>query len=115
MKMKARILCVGLLGLIANVSAQPIVTSQPLSQTNVVGSTVTLTVEAAGTPPLSYQWRRTSVNLAGQTNTTLVFTNLQTSNAGNYLVVVTNMEGAITSAVAFVRLLLPPSITGQPI
>jgi hypothetical protein len=47
-----------LLATLPNVSGQPVITSQPQSQTNVVGSSVTLCVEATGTPPLFYQWRR---------------------------------------------------------
>src|SRR5262245_41217458 len=83
----------------------PVVTMQPQSQTNAVGSTLTLAVEAEGTPPLSYQWRKSSVAVEGATNAMLVFTNLQPSHAGNYTVVVTNIEGAVTSSVAFVRVL----------
>ena len=37
--------------------AQPVITVQPRNQTNVVGTTATFTVEATGTPPLTYQWR----------------------------------------------------------
>ena len=48
---------------------------------------VTLSVEATGTPPLSYQWRRQSSNVAGQTSDALVIASLQNSNAGNYTVV----------------------------
>jgi hypothetical protein len=96
--------------------AQPVITSQPVSQTNVVGSIVTLCVEATGTPPLFYQWRRGAGNLPGQTNACLVLTNLQTANAANYTVVVTNGEGSVTSAVALVRVIVPVAIseTGQP-
>jgi hypothetical protein len=84
---------------------QPVIIAQLKSQTNLLGSMVTLAVEASGTPPLSYQWRRSS-NLDGKTNTTLIFTNLQSADAGNYTVVITNSEGAVTSAVAFVRVLI---------
>ena len=94
--------------------AQPTITVQPQSQTNVVGSTLTLAVEAAGEPPLVYHWRKSGGPVAGATNAALVFTNLQSSQAGNYTVIITNIEGAVTSAVAFVRALLPPAITRQP-
>lgn len=102
------------LGLIHSAWAQPIINSQPQSQSNVIGSVVTLSVAATGTPPLSYQWRRQSSNVAGQTNDALVMASLQNSNAGNYTVVITNAQGAVTSAIAFVRILLPPSITSHP-
>ncbi len=92
----------------------PAFTCQPESQTNVVGSTITLTVCATGTPPLAYQWRRFSTVLAQETNATLVLANFQAAQAGNYSVIITNVEGAITSVLAYVRVLAPVSITAQP-
>lgn len=103
-----------LMAALATGFAQPVITCQPRSQTNIVGATVTLSVCATGAPPLAYQWRRGGANVAGETNASLVFTNLQPVHAGNYTVVITNIEGAITSTVAFVRVIVPPSITAQP-
>jgi hypothetical protein len=103
-----------ILSTLASSLGQPIITTQPQSQTNVVGNTLTLAVEATGTEPLAYQWRRGGASVASATNTVLVFSNLQPSQAGNYTVVVTNIEGAVTSALAFVRVIVPPSITAQP-
>jgi hypothetical protein len=102
------------LGSVNAAFAQPVIANQPVSQTNVVGSSATLCVEATGTPPLFYQWRRGAGNLPAETNACLVFTNLQTANAGNYIVVVTNSEGSVTSATAFVRVVMRPVITQQP-
>src|SRR5262249_53665257 len=79
---------------------QPIITNQPQWQTNVVGATAAFSVGATGTPPLVYQWRRGAVDLPGETNSTLVFTNLQSSHQAPYSVVVSNVDGAVTSAVA---------------
>jgi hypothetical protein len=84
----AAVLC----AICASALAQPAVTMQPQSQTNVVGSTLTLSVEATGTPPLWYQWRKSGATMAGATNAMLVFTNLQSSHAGNYTVVITNVD-----------------------
>jgi hypothetical protein len=54
--MKAKLLPLLTLNLgLAAVLAQPIITNQPQSQTNIVGATVTFSVGATGTPPLSYQ------------------------------------------------------------
>jgi hypothetical protein len=114
-RVRSGFVAVGLaLGSVNAAFAQPVITNQPVSQTNVVGSTVTLCVEAMGTPPFFYQWRRGAGNLPGETNACLVFTNLQTANAGNYTVVVTNSEGSVTSATAFVRVVVRPVITQQP-
>src|SRR6266542_864178 len=115
MKTRTNLLAAGiLLAALSSGLGQPVITLQPQSQTNVVGATLTLAVEATGTPPLSYQWRKGGVTVAGETNAALIFPNLQSSHAGNYTVVITNIEGAVTSAVAFVRVLVPPGITTQP-
>src|SRR6185503_11161387 len=76
---------------------QPIITTQPQSQTNFADTDATFLVAATGTPPLKYQWQFYSSPLSNQTNTTLVLTNVQTAYAGDYTVVVTNSEGAVTS------------------
>ena len=93
---------------------QPSITNQPQSCTNGVGTTATFTVTATGTEPLAYQWQKQDyllniTDLAGCTNATLVLTNVQTSQAGYYRVVVTNADGAITSAVATLTVPLPPT------
>ncbi|MCX6922416.1 MAG: putative Ig domain-containing protein, partial [Verrucomicrobia bacterium] len=81
----------------------PNITSQPLSQTNVVGSLASFSVKATGAIPLSNQWRFNGTNFAsggrisGTTSTNLTISNVQLADAGNYTVVVTNVAGAVTS------------------
>ena len=94
--------------------AQPTIAVQPQSQTNVVGTDATFTVVATGTEPLAYQWQFNSSDLAAKTNDTLIVTNVQTANAGSYVVVITNTEGAVTSSVATLTVLVLPTITKQP-
>jgi hypothetical protein len=91
------------------------ITTQPSNQTVIAGSMASFIVEAAGTAPLSYQWWFNGTNtISGTTNAALVLTNVQASDAGDYTVVVTNAAGAVTSAVATLSVLLPPTITTQP-
>jgi hypothetical protein len=90
------------------------ITSQPQSQTVVQGTNVTFCVGASGTPPLLYQWRRGGTNLSGATSSCLAFTNIQPSHTAGYTVVVTNVAGSVTSAVAMLTVLVPPAITAQP-
>src|SRR5437879_5673916 len=113
--MKAKYLTLALL--LATVSTglcQPVVTTQPSSQTNIAGTTATFSVGAAGTEPLHYQWQFFASDLADKTNASLVLTNVQTGTGGNYSVVVTNVDGAVTSVVATLTVWVPPSITRQP-
>ena len=83
----------------------PSITQQPVSQTNLVGSTVTFSVAATGTPPLAYQWQKDGVNLSGQTNASLTLANVQPSAAGRYRVIVSNAAGSVTSAEATLTVL----------
>jgi hypothetical protein len=97
----------------------PAITQPPLSQTNLAGSNVTFTVTATGSAPLAFQWRTNGVNLANTGNVSGVATNaltitaITTGDAGNYTVLVTNAYGAVTSSVASLTVVLPPSLTGS--
>ena len=86
----------------------PVITSQPQGQTAVVGSTVTFAVTAGGTPPFSYQWQFDSTNITGATASSLTLTSVQPGQAGNYLVVVSNAWGVVTSSNAVLAVVPPP-------
>ncbi len=93
----------------------PIITLQPQSQTVPSGTNVTFTVAATGFGSLSYQWRSNSVALAGATSPSLTLSNVQPANSADYSVVVTNILGSTTSALATLTVLtLPAQITVQP-
>ena len=90
----------------------PAVTNQPVSVTNVVGTTANFSAQASGVG-LAYQWFKDSLLLANATNATLSLTSVQATNAGNYTVVITNVAGSVTSSVAALTVIFPPSITNQ--
>jgi hypothetical protein len=77
-------------------------------------------VSAVGTAPLHYLWWKDGVSLAdggsifGATNTTLVVSNLLGSNAGQYYVVVSDVWGSATSAVAVLSV-QDPLLAVQPV
>jgi poly(3-hydroxybutyrate) depolymerase len=103
-----------LLSLVGTTLGQPVITAQTQSCTNADGTTATLWVEATGTPPLAYQWQQlgdTWSGLAGSTDGTLPFSRVQTGHTGDYRIVITNVDGAITSDVAPLAVLNPPRIT----
>jgi len=75
----------------------------------IAGSTATFTVLATGTAPLSYQWKFNGVNIPGATSATLTLTNIAASNAGSYMVVVSNLEGSVPSNSVTLTVILPPS------
>jgi hypothetical protein len=95
-------------------ASPPAVTRQPSSQTLPVGTNASFTVTATGTAPLHYQWRKDGSNLSGATTSNYNLASVITNDSGNYVVVVTNSAGSITSAVAVLNVLLPPSILTLP-
>jgi hypothetical protein len=89
---------------------QPLILTQPASQTNNVLTTAQLTAAAEGWPPLSCQWWGEAKGvyapladggqISGSQTPTLTISNLLLANGTNYYLVVTNAYGAITSSVA---------------
>ncbi len=84
----------------------PSVTKQPQSQTVVIGQDATFTVTATGAAPLSYQWLLGGTNISGANTNTCTRGNVQTNDAGDYSVVITNISGAVTSSVAKLTVLV---------
>jgi hypothetical protein len=73
-------------------------------------------VKTEGTAPLSYQWQLNGSNLAnstwirGATENTLRIQNIQSLDAGNYSVLVSNNYGAVTSSCALLVVHCPPVV-----
>lgn len=99
---------------VLTVQAPPAITQQPQSRAVVRGGTAIFTVVAQGTAPLTYQWRKEGTDLPGATSATLVVTNVQPENEGNYTVVVTNLFGSVTSQVAQLGISTIPVIVMGP-
>ncbi|MCU0785680.1 MAG: immunoglobulin domain-containing protein [Verrucomicrobia bacterium] len=93
---------------------RPSITTQPQSQTNTIGGNVSFSVVASGAAPLTYQWRFFGTNLNSATTNSYSLTNIQSTNAGDYTVVITNIAGSITSSVATLTVTSGPAITNQP-
>ena len=81
----------------------PFVTLDPTNQVTLLGSNVTLSAAASGTPPLSYQWQLNGASLDGATNTSLSLTNVQFANEGNYSLVISNAFGVTNTTPVFVN------------
>lgn len=95
-------------------ASPPAITRQPSNQTLPAGTNVSFCVTGSGTAPLHYQWRKDGSNLSGATTSSYSIPSLSTNDSGNYTVVITNSVGSITSAVAVLNVLLPPSIITPP-
>ena len=92
------------------VASDLVITQQPQSLNIPSGGTGLLSVGLTGSQPISFQWRRNTVDLAGETNSTLVVTTF-----GIYAVRVSNPFTNLLSSNASVSVLNPPFITQQPV
>ncbi|MEE8143628.1 MAG: immunoglobulin domain-containing protein, partial [Planctomycetota bacterium] len=92
----------------------PVVVSDPSAGSACEGDSVTLSVTASGSEPLSYQWRKDSLPLPGETSSTLTINPVGLGDAGSYDVVVTNDCDEATSGAALVTVLTGPVIASSP-
>jgi hypothetical protein len=90
------------------------VTRPPVGAVLAVGRSLQLTVEASGSPPLTFAWYKDGTALPAQTNSVLLLENLQAEQSGIYDVDITNPVGQVRSAAATVRVLVPPTIVHAP-
>jgi hypothetical protein len=78
--------------------AGPAIVTQPADQAVIAGQPVSFTVTAAGTPPLSYQWKKNGVNIAGAAAASYAMPAAISPDSGaSFSVVVTNGAGSVTS------------------
>ena len=94
-----------------SLNVSPEITLQPIGITTNNGATITLTVAATGSAPLSYQWRLNATNIAdavdhiiGASSSTLLITNAVGADSGSYDVVVMNPYGSSNSQPATVTI-----------
>lgn len=93
----------------------PSIQTQPTNQTVFVNDTAIFNVAATGSLPLNYQWNLNGVVLDGATNASLKLVNVQTNQAGIYMVQVTNAFGSLFSSNAVLTVVgLLPTISSQP-
>lgn len=94
-------------------------TGQPQPQAVSVGGTAMFSVQATGATPLSYRWQKNGLNLTeesritGTRRSTLRITNLQTSDAGDYRVIVSNPNGSVVSQSAALTILSDTAPSGM--
>jgi kumamolisin len=90
-------------------SIAPQIVLAPQSQSATVGDTVTLSVVATGSDPLTYQWKLGTSNINGATSSSLTLSDVQLSTAGSYSVVLTNTAGSVQSDPAQLTVVPPPN------
>jgi uncharacterized delta-60 repeat protein len=97
----------------------PAIAIGPMSQTRPAGAVAGFSVDAGGSLPLAYQWRKDGRDLAdggvvsGALTPALTLSNVLHADAGAYSVLVSNSLGKVVSARA-VLTVLDPAVSSQP-
>jgi hypothetical protein len=87
------------------------IVSQPQSQTNFPGNSVTFSVAATGTAPIYYQWQFNGTDIPGATQSTFTTNNISVASSGNYTVIVSNLApSSVTSATAVLTVTASPAV-----
>ncbi len=86
----------------------PEIILHPLTQTVVEGSTVTLSANASGSAPLSFQWSKDGVPIEGATSLSLTLDNVTAESSGFYTFSASNAVGSAASNPAYLCVCLRP-------
>jgi len=96
--------------------SMPSITSQPVSQSVIVGASVSFSVAATGLPAPTFQWLKNGVAIASATSTTFSLSAAAFTDGATYTVVASNRAGSVTSNGAVLSVSgIAPTITTQPV
>ena len=104
---------------VLNVGFAPVVSQPPTNQTVLSGGNSAFAAAVDGSSPLFFQWRKSGTNLAngtgisGAASNVLSLTGVTTNRNGSYSLYATNLFGAVTSSVAVLTVVLPPTIASS--
>jgi hypothetical protein len=93
----------------------PTISTQPTSVNVTSGASASFTVTPSGTAPLTYQWSKGGVAIAGAKSAIYTIAAAQTDDAGSYTVSIANAAGAVTSTAATLTVsAISPTISTPP-
>jgi phosphatidylinositol-3-phosphatase len=105
-------------GLTATAQDPPSITTEPASAVVTAGQSASFSVVAAGSAPLSYQWKRNGAAIGGATASSYSTGATSSSDNGEtFTVTVSNVAGTVTSNPATLTVTaspIAPTITTQP-
>ncbi|HLH55886.1 MAG TPA: immunoglobulin domain-containing protein [Verrucomicrobiae bacterium] len=99
---------------VLRVIVPPSITSQPQGKTVAAGASITFSVVASGTGPLSYQWYKDGFPVINAVSAVYTVAKAQPSDTGVYKVTVSNLAGDVDSAIAMLTVQYSPVISSQP-
>jgi hypothetical protein len=86
---------------VSAVAAAPVITTQPVSQSVMLGQTATFSVVAAGGGTLTYQWKKNGTPITGATSSSYTTPATTASDNGSaFTVAVTDSTGSTNSSAA---------------
>lgn len=83
------------------------ITAQPVGGILAPGNNITLSVSAAGSTPITWQWAKNGADLPGATASTLTLSSVSPANDGKYTVKATNLLGSLVSSPAAIYVRTP--------
>jgi hypothetical protein len=98
----------------ATLGVLPGISTQPVALSKAAGQSAVFSIAAVGTGPLSYQWRKDGVSIAGATGPSYSIAAVGSQHVGSYSVLVFNNFGQVTSQSVPLNVVTAPFITSQP-
>ena len=104
-----------------NHQTPPAFAMQPVDESIIVNSNASFNAVVTGALPMSLQWYFGETPLtddgriSGSTTASLSISNITTADAGSYTLTVTNFLGSTNSTAAVLTVLVPPSISLNPV
>ncbi len=90
------------------------ITTQPSAQAAFLGTSVTFSVVANGTPSPTFQWRKDGVPLSGATSASYTISSVTSGSAGSFDVVVSNYLASVTSTAVPLVIATNPLVAAFP-
>lgn len=100
-----------------NPATAPTITTQPSAPAAIsFNGFFSLSVQAGGSSPFTYQWRKDGTPISGATSSNYSVSTATPAHSGSYTVVVSNRAGSVTSVAVTVTVAAPvlATITTQP-
>ncbi len=96
-------------------TAAPQIVSSPRGRQVNAGERVTLTVAVSGAGPFTFVWKRNNSVIATATTDSFDIPAASAADAGSYVVEVSNAGGTTPSAAANVVVIIPPTVSQDPV
>lgn len=99
-------------------AVMPSFSRQPTTATTAltIGGSVYLSAMVSGSVPMTYQWKKNGVAIAGAATENYNINSVGLTDAGSYTLTATNSAGSVTSSAVVITVTtpIPPSFTGPP-